>query len=135
MLKDFREFISRGSIIDLAIGVIMGAAFTAIINSMVGDMFMPLIGALLGGIHLEGLAFQVGEASINYGLFIQAVINFILVALIIFFSLRAIVSVEKELGMEEGKEAEPESEPAEDIQLLTEIRDLLKESSTATGAD
>ena len=135
MLKDFREFISRGSVIDLAIGVIMGAAFTAIINSMVGDMFMPLIGALLGGVHFEGLAFQVGEASINYGLFIQAVINFILVALIIFFSLRAIVAVEKELGMEEEKEAEPESEPAEDIQLLTEIRDLLKESSTAAGAD
>ena len=133
MLKDFREFISRGSVIDLAIGVIMGAAFMAIINSMVGDMFMPLIGALLGGVHFEGLAFQVGEASINYGLFIQAVINFILVALIIFFTLRAIVAVEKEMGMEKEKEAQ--LEPPEDIQLLTEIRDLLKESSTTTRAD
>ena len=133
MLKDFREFISRGSVIDLAIGVIMGAAFMAIINSMVGDMFMPLIGALLGGVHFEGLAFQVGEASINYGLFIQAVINFILVALIIFFTLRAILAVEKEMGMEKEKEAQ--LEPPEDIQLLTEIRDLLKASSTTTTAD
>ena len=66
MLKDFREFISRGSVIDLVSGVIMGATFTGIINSMVGDRFMPLIRALLGGVHLEGLAIQVGEASINY---------------------------------------------------------------------
>jgi large conductance mechanosensitive channel len=113
MLKDFRKFISRGSVIDLAIGVIMGAAFTAIINSMVGDMFMPLIGALLGGVHLEGLAIQVGDASINYGKFILAVINFVLIALVIFFTLRAIVAVEKELGMEKEKEAEPEPEPPE----------------------
>ena len=135
MFKEFRDFISRGSVIDLAIGVIIGAAFTAIINSLVDDMFMPLIGALLGGVHFEGLAFQVGEASINYGMFIQAVINFFLIALIIFFTLRAILAVEKELGMEKEKEAEAEPEPQEDVQLLTEIRDLLKESSTAAGAD
>lgn len=66
MLKDFRDFVYRGNVIDLAIGVIMGTAFTAIINSMVGDMFMPLIGALLGGVHFVGLAFRVREASINY---------------------------------------------------------------------
>ncbi|MCK4977338.1 MAG: MscL family protein [Anaerolineales bacterium] len=61
MLKDFSEFISRGSVIDLAIGVIIGAAFMAIVNSLVGDMFMPIIGAMLGGLHLEGLAFEVGK--------------------------------------------------------------------------
>jgi len=66
MLKDFRDFISRGSVIDLAIGVIIGASFTAIVNSLVGDIFMPVVGALLGGVNFEGLAFQVGEASINY---------------------------------------------------------------------
>ena len=67
MFKDFRDFISRGSVINLAIGVILGAAFTSIVNSLVEDMFMPLIGALLGGVNFEDLAFQVGEASINYG--------------------------------------------------------------------
>ncbi|MGB5846303.1 MAG: large conductance mechanosensitive channel protein MscL [Anaerolineales bacterium] len=130
MLKDFRDFISRGSVINLAIGVILGAAFTAIVNSLVEDMFMPLIGALLGGIDFESLVFQVGEASINYGLFIQAVINFLLVALILFFALRAILAVEKDLGSEDDNQTDAEPEPAEDIQLLTEIRDLLKESTT-----
>ena len=103
--------------IDLAIGVIMGPAFTAITNSMVGDMIMPLIGALLGGVHFEGLAFQVGDASIKYGKFIQAVFNFILIALIIFFALRAIVAVEKELSMEK-KEGKLEAEPSHEVKLF-----------------
>ena len=122
-----REFIYRGSVIDLAIGVIMGAAFTSIVNSIVGDMFMPLIGALLGGIHLEGLAFQMGEASINYGKFIQAVINFFLVALVIFFALHAILAVEKGLDMEKDKEEEPppEPEPSDEVKISIEIRDLI----------
>lgn len=135
MFKDFRDFISRGSVINLAIGVIMGAAFTSIVNSLVEDMFMPLIGAILGGVNFEDLAFQVGEASINYGMFIQAVINFLLVALILFFILRAILAVEKELSSEQDKPAEGEPQPPEDIQLLTEIRDLLRESSTTARAD
>ncbi|MCJ7537684.1 MAG: large conductance mechanosensitive channel protein MscL [Anaerolineales bacterium] len=135
MLKDFRDFISRGSVINLAIGVILGAAFTAIVNSLVEDMFMPLIGALLGGIDFESLVFQVGEASINYGLFIQAVINFLLVALILFFALRAILAVEYELGSEDDNQTDAEPEPADDIQLLTEIRDLLKESSNTANTD
>ena len=135
MLKDFRDFISQGSVINLAIGVILGAAFTAIVNSLVEDMFMPLIGALLGGIDFESLVFQVGEASINYGLFIQAVINFLLVALILFFALRTILAVEKELGSEDDNQTDAKPEPADDIQLLTEIRDLLKESSTSANAD
>jgi large conductance mechanosensitive channel len=138
MLKDFRDFISRGNVIDLAIGVVMGASFTAIINSLVGDMFMPLIGALMGGINFEELAFQVGDASINYGMFIQAVINFILIALVIFFTLRAIVTIEKELGKEKEEEEaklEPEPELPEEVKLLMEIRDLLKANSTLAIGD
>ena len=132
-----REFIYRGSVIDLAIGVIMGAAFTSIVNSIVGDMFVLLIGALLGGIHLEGVAFQVGEASINYGKFIQAVINFFLVALVIFFALRAILVVEKELGMEKNKEEEPtpELDPSDEVKILIEIRDLIKENTMMVKGD
>ena len=140
MLKDFRDFISRGNVIDLAIGVVMGASFTAIVNSLVQDMFMPLIGALMGGVNFEDLAFQVGDASINYGLFIQAVINFLLIALVLFFILRAIVAVEKELRSEkEDEEPEPEPEPEpelpQDVQLLTEIRDILKADSSMAGGD
>jgi large conductance mechanosensitive channel len=115
----------------------MGAAFTSIVNSIVGDMFVPLIGAPLGGIHLEGLAFQVGEASINYGKFIQAVINFFLVALVIFFALRAILVVEKELGMEKNKEEEPtpELDPSDEVKILIEIRDLIKENTMMVKGD
>ncbi|MFL7890899.1 MAG: large conductance mechanosensitive channel protein MscL [Anaerolineales bacterium] len=131
MLKDFRDFISRGSVIDLAIGVIIGAAFTAIVNSLVNDIIMPLVGVLLGGANFESLAIQFGEASINYGLFIQAVVNFFLIALVIFFALRALVAMEKEFGKEKEAQVEEESAKAEDIQLLTEIRDLLKASRSA----
>ena len=134
MLKDFRNFISRGNVIDLAIGVILGAAFTAIVNSVVDDMFMPIIGALLGGINFETLAIQVGDATIMYGMFIQAVINFFLVAFIIFFAMRAIIAVEKELGVSRDEEEETEPEIPQDIQLLTEIRDLLTEGSHATDS-
>lgn len=134
MLKDFRNFISRGNVIDLAIGVILGAAFTAIVNSVVDDMFMPIIGALLGGINFETLAIQVGDATIMYGMFIQAVINFFLVAFIIFFAMRAIIAVEKELGGPSDEEQETEPEVPQDIQLLTQIRDLLKEGSHVTDS-
>jgi large conductance mechanosensitive channel len=134
MLEEFRKFISRGSVVDLAIGVIIGAAFTAIINSLVEDIFMPIIGVMLGGVDFSSLAFQIGDASINYGLFIQAVIIFLLIALILFFTLRAVVALEMEISDEkEVEEIEPEA--PEDIQLLTEIRDLLKESSSAAGSD
>lgn len=135
MLKDFRDFISRGSVIDLAIGVIIGAAFTAIVSSLVDDIIMPLIGVLLGGANFEDLAIQVGEASINYGMFIQAVVNFFLIALVIFFALRGLVAMEKEFGKEKEAEIEEEPESPEDIQLLTEIRDLLKASNSAAGLD
>jgi large conductance mechanosensitive channel len=131
MFKDFREFISRGSVIDLAIGVIIGAAFTAIINSLVDDIFMPVIGVLLGGVNFESLAFQVGDASINYGMFIQSVINFFLIAMVIFFVMRAFLAMEKEFR---GKKESPTDEIPEipqEVQLLTEIRDLLKEESAA----
>jgi large conductance mechanosensitive channel len=129
MLQDFRDFINRGNVIDLAIGLAIGAAFTAIINSLVGDIFMPLVGALMGGINFEDLAIEIGDASINYGLFIQAIINFLVISVVIFLVIRAVVSVQKELGLdsEETAEPEPEPQPSEEVLLLTEIRDLLKE--------
>jgi len=135
MLEDFRKFISRGSVINLAIGVIMGAAFTSIVNSLVEDMIMPLIGVLMGGIDFETLAFQVGDASINYGLFIQSVINFLLISLVIFFTMRAVVALDKDLGRDDEPEVEEVPEIPEEIKLLTEIRDLLSENSPTIGSD
>ena len=135
MLEDFRNFISRGSFIDLPIGVIIGAAFTAIINSLVDDIFMPIIGGILGGVNFESLAFQVGDATINYGMFIQAVVNFFLIALLLFFAMRALLAFEKEVDADAKDGVEEEPELPEDIQLLTEIRDLLKEKMPSASSD
>lgn len=87
---EFKEFISRGSVIDLAVGVIIGAAFTAIVNSLVNDIIMPLIGIITGGIDFSSLSVTVGNAKFTYGNFIGAVINFILIALVIFLFVRII---------------------------------------------
>jgi len=140
MLKDFKEFISRGSIIDLAIGIIIGASFTAIVKSLVDDMFMPIIGAILGGVNIEGLAFTVGEASINYGKFLMAVLSFLLIALVLFFIIRGMAAANKELKelglIEEVPEAEEEVvEPVltTEEQLLAEIRDILQANLTAVA--
>jgi len=132
MIQEFKEFISRGSVLDLAVGVIIGGAFTAIVNSLVNDIIMPLVGIITGGIDFSSLAFTVPlpealagaePASINYGLFIQNIINFLLTALVIFLLVKGINSFRKK------KEAEPEpekpAEPSAEVKLLTEIRDLM----------
>lgn len=123
MLKEFRDFISRGNVIDLAVAVILGAAFIAIVNSMVNDIIMPIIGVILGGVDFTTLAITVGAAKITYGNFIQAIINFLIIAWIVFLIVRAINSASKK------KEAAPAAPPAPtaDVVLLTEIRDLLQQ--------
>lgn len=90
MLKEFKKFISRGNVLDMAVGIIMGSAFTAIVTSLVNDILTPLIGLIIGGLDFGGLAITIGNASIAYGSFIQAVINFLLVALSLFLIVRAI---------------------------------------------
>lgn len=89
MLKEFREFAMRGNVMDLAVGVIIGVAFGAIVTSLVNDILMPLVGLALGGIDFSGLAVQVGAATIKYGAFIQAIINFLIIAFVIFQMVRA----------------------------------------------
>jgi len=126
MLKEFREFISRGNVIDLSVAVIIGAAFTAIVKSLVDDIIMPLIGIILGGVDFTTLAVNVGNATITYGNFIQAIINFLLIAFVVFILVRSINQAQKR--MEESKE-EPAAvppEPTNEEKLLIEIRDLLK---------
>jgi large conductance mechanosensitive channel len=123
MLKEFRAFLERGNVIDLAVAVIMGAAFGAIINSFVNDLFMPLVGVIIGGIDFTGLAIAVGEEQVLYGNFIQAVVNFIIVAFALFLMMRAINRLQRK---EEVETVEAPSEPTAEEKVLIEIRDLLK---------
>lgn len=117
----------RGNVVDLAVGIIIGAAFGKIVSSLVADVIMPPIGALIGGINFTDLKFSIntfadGLVTINYGNFIQTLVDFIIIAFAIFMLIKGINRFKKK---EEAKPAEPEATPA-DIQLLTEIRDLLK---------
>ncbi len=123
-MKEFKEFISRGNVMDMAIGIIIGGAFTAIVTALVDSIITPLIGVICGGIDFATWGVQVGDANIAFGALIDAIIKFPLIALVLFSIIKALNKA-KDIA---GKEEEPE-EPApvpEDIQLLTEIRDLLK---------
>lgn len=126
MLKEFRDFISRGNVLDLAVAVVMGTAFTAIVNSLVNDIIMPIIGMIIGGINFSGLSITVGEAMVMYGNFIQAVINFLIIAFVVFLLVKAINEAQSKLAKpKEEKKAAPPAPTAEE-KLLAEIRDLLK---------
>jgi len=95
MLKEFREFAIRGNVVDLAVAVIIGGAFGKIVASLVDNIIMPLVGLLIGGVDFKNLAFTVGSAKVEYGLFIQNVVDFIIVAFVIFLMVRAINSTKK----------------------------------------
>ncbi|ARF14462.1 MULTISPECIES: large conductance mechanosensitive channel protein MscL [Sporosarcina] len=125
MWKDFKEFAFKGNIFDLAIGVVIGAAFGTIVSSLVENIMTPLIGILLGGLNFSELSYTIGDAVIKYGLFIQSIIDFLIVAGSIFVFLRVLMKLK--MKPEEAVEEEPEEKPL-DIkeELLTEIRDLLK---------
>lgn len=125
-MTEFKEFIARGDVMSMAIGIIIGGAFTAIVGSLVADVVTPLIGIVIGGIDFTGIMIKVGGAELMVGNFIQAVITFILTALVVFMIMKAFNSFKKK---EEEPAPEPEAEPEtpEDIKLLMEIRDLLKE--------
>ena len=129
MLKEFQKFINRGSVLDLATAVIIGAAFTAIVNSLVNDIIMPLIGILLHGMDFTKLAIKVGEASLTYGNFIQAVINFLLIAFVVFLLVRGITRLQTRFTKAEQFAAKEPPAPSNEELLLTEIRDLLKNKS------
>jgi large conductance mechanosensitive channel len=120
MLKEFREFALKGSVIDFAVGLVIGAAFGAIVTSLVNDIIMPIIGILLGGVDFATLSIQVGEATIMYGKFIQAIVNFLIIAWVLFLVIKAANRMRKPVAP-----PEPPGPSAEET-LLTEIRDLLK---------
>ena len=130
MLKEFRDFISKGNVLDLAVAVIIGAAFGKIVSSFVNDILMPPIGILLGGVDFKDLSVVLKEAAaevpavtLNYGMFIQNVIDFLIIAFCVFIVVKVANNLSKK------KEDAPAAPPAptKDQELLTEIRDLLKE--------
>ena len=120
-LKEFREFAVKGSVVDLAVGVIIGTAFGKIVSSLVADIIMPLIGVIIGGVNYEDLVLEVGDAQVTYGKFIQNVIDFVVIAFVIFLMVKAINHFRRK------DEKEPkQTPPPRQEQLLEEIRDLLK---------
>ena len=121
MLNEFKDFIAKGNVMDMAVGIILGGAFTAIVGSLVDDIITPIIGLFMGGVDFSGLSAGVGDALITYGNFIMAVINFLIIAWVVFLMVK---------GVNKMKEAEEEAaeEPAGPTseELLAEIRDALK---------
>jgi large conductance mechanosensitive channel len=122
---EFKDFISKGNVMDLAVGVIIGSAFGKIVSSIVDDILMPIIGVIIGGIDFSNLSVKIGEATITYGNFIQNVIDFLIIAVCIFAIVKVLDKFNKKKEVEEVKE-EPKKD--EKVSLLEEIRDLLKEN-------
>jgi len=125
MFNEFKHFISRGNVIDLALAVIIGGAFGAIVSSLIDDIIMPLVGLLLGGVDFTKLSFQAGDAVIAYGHFIQAIVNFVVITGAVFLAVRSY----NKLQTEEEDEPDALPEPSAGETLLAEIRDLLKEQA------
>ncbi|WP_333873770.1 large-conductance mechanosensitive channel protein MscL [Methylobacter sp.] len=130
ILQEFKEFAVKGNAIDMAVGIIIGAAFGKIISSLVADVFMPPIGVLIGGVDFTKLAFTLKEASgntpavtLNYGNFIQTLVDFTIIAFVIFMAIKLINRLKKK----EAAAPTVTPKPSKEEQLLTEIRDLLKE--------
>ena len=122
MWREFQEFLSRGNVLDLAVAVILGLAFGAIVTSLVDDLIMPLIGIIIGGVDFSTLAWKVGAAEFKYGNFLQALVNFLIIAFVLFQVVRAY----NKLRTPKPAPAELPPPTPQDVLLLSEIRDLLK---------
>ncbi|MGY0836317.1 large conductance mechanosensitive channel protein MscL [Aerococcus urinaeequi] len=131
MIKEFRDFIAKGNVLDMAIGVVMATAFTAIVNSLVSDIIMPFVGLFLGSTDFTSITVQLGSAVLTIGNFIQAVITFLIIALVLFFVMKAVATLKSQFDNEEDSVEEDDEVALVDSQelLLTEIRDLLKEQN------
>jgi large conductance mechanosensitive channel len=128
MYQEFKKFILRGNVVDLAVAVVIGAAFSKIVDSLVKDIFMPIVGVLTGGLDVSGLTVTLyGDAKLGYGNFLQAVINFVIVGFCMFLVVKAI----NRLQEKQAEEPTPAPGPTEDQKLLAEIRDLLKAQAAA----
>ena len=124
---EFKEFIARGNVMDMAVGVIIGGAFSAITTSLINDIIMPLLGILTGSISFAELSVEIGGAVVTYGNFVQAVLNFLVMAFVVFCLVKAMNSFHRKKEEPAPEPApEPEPEPSAEEKLLAEIRDLLK---------
>lgn len=124
--NEFKEFISKGDVVSMAVGLMVGSAFTAIITALNANILTPILGIIIGGIDFTDIVLTVGSANIEIGLFIQAVINFFITAFVLFLVVKFFNGFKKK---EEAPEAPAPAPVPEDIQLLTEIRDLLKKQN------
>lgn len=132
LVNEFREFIQRGSVMDLAVGMIMGTAFNSIVSSLVNDIIMPIVGAIIGGQHFAGLSITIKDASIQYGNFIQNIVDFLIVAFCLFYIIKILNKLqERAKKLEKKQKEEKKAEPvkSEETLLLEEIRDLLKKQN------
>ena len=132
LVDEFKAFVMRGNVVDMAVGVIIGGAFGKIVTSLVNDIFMPIIGMVLGNVNFTSLEIKLGEpvegaeqAAIRYGMFIQEIVNFLIIALCIFMFIKLIAKIQKK----KDEEPAPAPEPTKEEVLLTEIRDALKKMS------
>lgn len=122
--EEFKKFILRGNILDLAIGVVMGTAFGKIVSSLVADIIMPLVGLIMGGVSFKDLSITIRDTSIAYGLFIQNIIDFLIIAVCMFAVIKIMAAFHRKKEEPEKKEEEPKK--SDEVVLLEEIRDLLK---------
>ncbi len=140
MLEEFKKFIARGNVLDLAVGVIIGGAFQGIVTSLVNNIFTPLIGMLFGGVDFSGLSLTIGDSKIMYGAFIQSIFDFLIIAACLFLIVKIMNKLNSDIqkiGKKGHKEVEKKKEEVkknEDILLLEEIRDLLKDNNKKKGA-
>lgn len=130
-LQEFKEFAMRGNVIDLAVGVIIGGAFSSITTSLINDIIMPLLGILTSSISFADLSVTIGGAVVTYGNFIQAVLNFLVMAFVVFLLVKVLNSFHKK---KEAAPPPPPPEPSVEEKLLVEIRDLLKEQNQRVPA-
>ena len=126
--KDFRDFILRGNVLDLAVAVVIGVAFNAVVTSLVNDIIMPIVAGIIGKPSFDDLAFSLGDATVFYGKFLTALVNFLIIAATIFVIIRAFESLQHR--RRKGEIEEPEEAKTDEVLLLEQIRDLLAEQQS-----
>ena len=126
-ISEFKAFAMKGNVIDLAVAVVIGAAFGKIVSSLVDNIITPLIGLIMGGVNFSSLSYTVGDAVVTYGVFLQSILDFVIVALVIFMVIKGINKAQDVVdGEEEAPAKDKPVEPSEEVKLLREIRDNLR---------
>ena len=133
IVKEFKTFISRGNVVDLAVGVVVGNAFKDIVNSLVDHIIMPIVGILIGGINFRTLSLKIWNVDVKFGLFLQSIVDFFIIAFCIFMAVKVINKLSKK--KEEKNEEPKKTAKSDEAVLLEEIRDLLKKDNKKTAKE